>query len=107
MIPFFANNTSSGADGVGRIFDLYTPSNGRPATGSAVNSASIIGTAASGAMYSTTYAQFRDSGYQLVLDLLDRANLANYNDGNPSAYSYFNATVGMLALLTMTGNLTF
>jgi endo-1,4-beta-D-glucanase Y len=106
VIPFFANSTNAGADGVGRIFDLYTPSNGKPANGAAVNSGSIIGTAASGSMYNTAYAQFRDSGYQFVLDLLDRANLGNYNDGTKSAYSYFNATVGMLSLLTMTGNLT-
>jgi endo-1,4-beta-D-glucanase Y len=96
---FFAGK---GANGVGRIYDLYNP-NGMEASGAAVNSASIIGTAAAGAMSGSNTA-FVNDGYQLVLDLLNRGTLNNLNDGTKTAYSYFNATVGMLMLLTMSGN---
>jgi endo-1,4-beta-D-glucanase Y len=102
VIPFFAN--TAGGNGVGRIFDLYDPTNSREASGAAVNSASLIGMAASGAMFNaSTYRAFLDDGYQLVFDLLNRGTLAELGDGTKSAYSYFNATVGMMALLTMTG----
>ena len=94
--------SGKGANGVGRIYDLYNL-NGMEASGAAVNSASIIGTAASGAMSNSSYSTFMNDGYQLVFDLLNRAKL-NDDGVNKSAYSYFNATVGMLTLLTMSGN---
>jgi hypothetical protein len=98
---FFAGK---GQNGVGRIYDIYTPGTGIEASGAPVNSASIIGTAAVGAM-SGSNAAFVNDGYQLVLDLLNRGQLNNLMDGTKSAYSYYNATVGMLMLLTMSGNL--
>jgi endo-1,4-beta-D-glucanase Y len=96
---FFAGK---GMNGVGRIYDLYNL-NGMEASGAAVNSASIIGTAAAGAMGSSANAAFMNDGYQLTLDLLNRG-VYGYDGVNKSAYSYFNATVGMLMLLTMSGN---
>jgi endo-1,4-beta-D-glucanase Y len=94
--------SGKGANGIGRIYDLYNL-NGMEASGAAVNSASIIGTAAAGAMANTSYATFMNDGYQLVFDLLNRG-VYGYDGVNKSAYSYFNATVGMLMLLTMSGN---
>ncbi|HEY4185837.1 MAG TPA: glycosyl hydrolase family 8 [Polyangia bacterium] len=93
------------ANGIARLADIYTPSSSSPASGAAPNSASAIGSAAVGAMSDAQYQTFLDGGYQLVLDMLNRGTLANYNDGTKSAYSYYNATVGMLSLLAMTGNL--
>jgi len=97
---------TAGKDGVGRIFDTYTPSSGREASGAAVNSASILGTAAVGAMASGgSNKAFADDAYQAVFDLVTRGNLGDPGDGTKTAYSYYNATVGLLTLLTMTGNI--
>jgi endo-1,4-beta-D-glucanase Y len=104
IIKFFATNANAGLNGIGRIADKYTPSNGNAAS-PVVNSASIIGTAAVGAMSDPQFKTFLDDGYQLVFDLLNRATLGDPKDGTKSAYSYYNGTVGMLTLLTMTGNL--
>jgi endo-1,4-beta-D-glucanase Y len=104
---FMTNANANGQYGMGRIADLYN-TNGTAASGAAVNSASIIGTAAAGAMASShAMAQtFVNDGYQLVMDLLNRGRLNELGDGTMSAYSYYNATVGMLMLLTMSGNMT-
>jgi endoglucanase len=105
IIPFFANNANAALNGIGRMSDIYTPANGNAAS-AVVNSASIIGTAGVGAMSDAMFRTFLDDSYQLVLDLLNRGPvLANYGDNMLSAYSYYNATVGMLTLLSMTGNL--
>jgi endo-1,4-beta-D-glucanase Y len=96
------------ANGIGRIADLYTLGGapfGNAMTMSAPNSSSIIGTAAAGAMSDPAYQTFLNDGYQFVLDLLNRGTLDDPQDGTKSSYSYYNATVGMLTLLTMTGNL--
>jgi hypothetical protein len=101
----FFSNIANG--GVGRIFDLYNL-DGTVAANAAVNSASIIGTAASGAMANTQYATFRDDAFQLVMDLLNRGEIGDRlaaSTGVKSGYSYFNATVGMLMLLTMGGHM--
>ena len=102
---FFMNN-SRGGTGMGRIADLYSP-NGNPYTGAAANSASIIGTAAAGAMANNQ--QFVNDGYQLVMDLLNRGEIGDRLAASmsvKSGYSYYNATVGLLMLLTMSGNFT-
>ena len=93
-------------NGIGRISDKYTPSNGNAAS-AVVNSASIIGTAAVGAMADAQYKTFLDAGYQLVLDLVNRGSMGDdaTKDPKKTTYSYYNATVGLLTLLTMTGNL--
>jgi hypothetical protein len=104
---FFATNANAGKDGVGRIFDLYTL-NGSAASGSAPNSASIIGTAAVGAMASAgsggANKVFLDEAYQAVFDMVNRGTLAVVDASGKTPYSYFNATVGLLTLLLMTGN---
>jgi endo-1,4-beta-D-glucanase Y len=101
---FFSGKAANGA---GRVFDIYSLS-GTETSDAAVNSGSAIGTAASGAM-GTSYTTFMNNGYQLVLDLLNRGTIGDRlaTEANPqtkSGYSYFNATVGLLMLLTMTGN---
>ncbi len=96
---------SKAANGIGRVLDIYTPA-GNDVTGSAPNSASILGTAAVGAMSSTTNAAFMRDAYQAVFDMVTRASLAPVDTAGKTPYSYYNATVGMLTLLAMTGNLT-
>ncbi len=109
---FFAS-PSRGGGGVGRIYDKYNPNGTDYSAGGmmgALNSASIIGTSAVGAMANSTYATYVNDSYQLVLDLLNRGPIGDKagmltNPPTKSAYSYYNATVGMLMLLTMSGNL--
>lgn len=101
----FFSSPSRGGGGVGRILDIYNP-NGTDTANAASNSASIVGTAASGAMANTNYAPFVNDAYQMILDLLNRGDI---NDraaaaGKKSAYSYYNSTVGLLTLLTMNGS---
>ncbi len=101
---FFATNTNAGLNGIGRIFDLYS-ANGTAASGAAPNSASIIGTAAVGAMASPSAAgSFLNDAYQGVFDMVTRGKLAPADTSGKTPYSYYNATVGMLTLLMMTGN---
>jgi endo-1,4-beta-D-glucanase Y len=90
-------------NGVDRILDVYTLTGGA-GTGAAPNSLSVVGTAAVGAMASGSNAAFVQSGYQLVLDGVNRATLDAALTGAQSGYSYYNATVGLLTLLTMSGN---
>jgi endo-1,4-beta-D-glucanase Y len=100
---FFAGKAQYG---VGRVFDIYQLT-GTENGDAAVNSGSAIGTAASGAMSNTQYSSFMNAGYQLVLDLLNRGTIGDRlaaAQSVKSGYSYFNATVGLLVLLTMTGN---
>jgi hypothetical protein len=101
---FFANNANAGSQGVGKIFDLYQL-NGTAGSGAAPNSSSIIGTAAVGAMSSSTYHSFVNEAYQMVIDQATRGTMAPVDTTGKTPYSYFNATVGLLTLLTMTGNL--
>jgi endo-1,4-beta-D-glucanase Y len=102
MATFFSGQ---GAPGVGKIADLYQL-NGTTAGGAAPNSSSIIGTAAVGAMGSSVAAArtFVNDAYQMVLDQAIRGTLAPVDSTGKTPYSYFNATVGLLTLLTMTGN---
>ena len=104
---FFATNANAGLNGIGRIFDLYTM-NGGNVTGAAPNSASIIGTAAVGAMASAGASAankaFLDEAYQAVFDMATRGALAPLDTLGKTPYSYYNATVGMLTLLIMNGN---
>jgi endo-1,4-beta-D-glucanase Y len=104
IIKFFATNAAAGLNGVGRISDKYSP--GGAAQSPVVNSASIIGSAGVGAMADAQYQTFLDDSYQLVLDLVNRGSLGDpTHDPTKTAYSYYNATVGLLSLLSMTGNL--
>ena len=100
---FFATNKAAGANGIGFISDLYTLAD-PPDVGPnwAPNSSSAIGTAAVGAMASKNQ-QFLDDAYQAVFDATTRGTLAPLS-GTMTPYSYYNATVGLLTLLIMTGN---
>ncbi len=80
---------------------MYTPSGG-PVSGTAPNSASILGTAAVGAM-ATGNQTFLNNAYQAVFDTITRGNMAPVDAAGKTPYSYFNATVGLLTALIMTG----
>ena len=101
IVGFFAGKASTG---VGRVFDIYELT-GMETSNAAVNSGSAIGTAAAGAM-GTTQTAFMQDGWQLVIDLLNRGEIGDRlatSMSVKSGYSYFNATVGLLMLLTMSG----
>jgi endoglucanase len=99
---FFATNANAGLNGIGRIFDMYQL-NGTSAANAANNSASIIGTAAVGAMADGTNQKFINDAYQEVFDVVTRSTMSTIPPAK-TAYSYYNATVGLLTLLMMTGN---
>jgi endo-1,4-beta-D-glucanase Y len=97
---FFAGKANNG---IGTIVDVYdTSGNGKQ--GAAANSASIVGTAAIGAMVTAAsnpgHKAFLDRGYQFVLDAAYVPDPTIRAD----AYTYYNATVGLLMALTMSGN---
>ena len=102
---FFATNAFAGKDGIGRIYDIYNL-NGSQLTGTPNNSASILGTAAVGAMADGSQQTFLNDAYQGVFDLVARSTMSTLPTSTPQTtpYSYYNATVGMLTLLMMTGN---
>ncbi|MGC4086960.1 MAG: glycosyl hydrolase family 8 [Polyangiaceae bacterium] len=101
---FFATNANAGLNGVDRIFDIYQLNGGTGPGGP--NSASVVGTAAVGAMASSVSSKqpFLDDAYQAVLDTINRANIAPKDTQGRTPYSYYNATVGLLTALIMTGN---
>jgi endo-1,4-beta-D-glucanase Y len=103
---YFANIAQRGT---GFIMDMYTPSGGSVA-GTANNSASMLGTAAVGAMAAGNQT-FLNDAYQAVFDILTRGTMAppiytgvDSRSSPQPTYGYANATVGMLTLLIMTGN---
>jgi hypothetical protein len=97
---FFAGKANNG---IGTIFDVYDTS-GNPKSGAAANSASIVGTAAIGAMVTAGtnagHKKFLDSAYQFVLDAAYVPDPTIRAD----SYTYYNATVGLLMAITMSGN---
>jgi endo-1,4-beta-D-glucanase Y len=95
---FFA---SAATNGIGFVQDMYTPSGG-PVSGTAPNSASILGTAGVGAMATGNQA-FLNTAYQAVFDTITRGSMAPVDAAGKTPYSYFNATVGLLTALMMTG----
>ncbi len=106
---FFATNANAGKNGVSRIFDVYDPKTSNVPTSGVTagnNSASIIGTAAVGAMADGSNQQFIEDAFQATFDIVSRGSLdtTDTSAGAKTAYSYFNATVGMMTLLMMTGN---
>jgi endoglucanase len=101
-VGFFSGKAAAG---IGRVLDIYTPGGGDVA-GSAPNSASIIGTSAVGAMSSASFQTYLNDAYQAIFDMSNKATLAPIDTMGRTPYSYYNATVGMLTLLMMTGNFT-
>jgi hypothetical protein len=105
---FFATNANAGLNGVGRIFDMYDPATNNAAAATPTpqnNSGSIIGTAAVGAMADGTQQTFTNDAYQFVFDLITRTSLSTdtKDTSKKTPYSYYNATVGMLTALILTG----
>jgi hypothetical protein len=103
---FLSNNTTffagKAANGIGRVVDMYTPT-GAVITGSPMsvpNSMSAVGTAGVGAMASGGNSAFMNRAYRFILD----ASYTSDPSTQASAYTYFNATVGLLTALTMSGN---
>jgi len=104
---FLTNNAaffaSKAASGIGRIVDIYTLSGG--ANGDAApNSMSVVGTAGVGAM--AVGNTFMNSAYRFILDASYTPASTIPDSGGKIAYTYFNATVGLLSALTMSGNLS-
>jgi endo-1,4-beta-D-glucanase Y len=100
---FFATQATNG---MGRVVDIYQ-TNGTPLTGAKYNSMSIIGTAGAGAMYSAgstaTHKQFLDRAWRFLLDASYTPD-PTFRGGATGAYTYYNATVGLLTALTLSGN---
>jgi hypothetical protein len=95
-------NGVAGTNGIGRVLDVYDTS-GNAGSNAAPNSLSIVGTSGVGAMHSSTYSAYANQAWQLVLDGLNRASL-DVNSGQTSGYSYYNATIGLMTALSMSGN---
>jgi endo-1,4-beta-D-glucanase Y len=94
---------TAAANGIGYVQDMYQ-TNGGPVSNTAPNSASILGTAAVGAMAAGTNAAFVNAAYQAVFDTITRGTMAPVDPAGKTDYSYYNATVGLLTALIMTGN---
>ncbi len=110
LVGFFAGKAgalgAAGA-GLGTLGDIYTLT-GTVNSDSANNSMSLVGCAGVGAMGSTATnsATFRDRAWQFLLEGQYSANYT-YTNGQGSTkpgYTYYNATVGLLTALTMSGN---
>jgi endo-1,4-beta-D-glucanase Y len=101
LITFF-----SGLNGTASIYDIYTLNGATVSGTSEPNSMSIVGSAGVGSLSSPSFASFSSSAWQFVLDGENRASLDTVIATGATAYSYsyYNATVGLLTLLTMSGN---
>jgi endoglucanase len=97
---FFQSQTAAGIAKLPDILNLDGSAGPSPAP----NSSSIIGTAAVGAMSDAAYKTFLDDAYQSIFDQTTRGTMAPVDTAGKTPYSYYNATVGLLTLLTMTGN---
>jgi endo-1,4-beta-D-glucanase Y len=102
---FLTNNASffasKSATGVGRLVDIYTLS-GAPNSDAEPNSMSIVGTAGVGAM--AVGNAFASTAYHFVLDASYTPASFIPDSSGKIAYTYFNATVGLITALTMSGN---
>jgi endo-1,4-beta-D-glucanase Y len=103
LIGFFSSQASS--KGISSIRDVYDL-NGTADTTGEPNSMSIVGCAGVGSLSSSSFASFSSSAWQFVLDGENRASLDTVvKTGSTSySYTYYNATVGLLTLLSMSGN---
>ncbi len=110
VVGFFAGlaGAQGGAStGISRIGDIYQ-SSGTVNSDSAYNSMSLIGCAGVGAMGSTATnaATFRDRAWQFLLEgqYTDNPIFKVGNSSTKAGYTYYNATVGLLTAMTMSGN---
>jgi endo-1,4-beta-D-glucanase Y len=106
ITEFFAEKHLPG--GIGTIADVYELDGTKPPT-SKLNSMSIIGCAAVGAMAAKpnqARISFIDRGYQFLLDAAYTPDPKARSGDTTTVYTYYNATVGLLTALTLTGNFT-
>ena len=101
---FFA--AQSKTTGLGRLADIYA-TGGTRGNNAKPNSMSLIGTAAAGAMAiaasNADAKSFLDRSYQFLLDATYTPDPAAAT-GTMQTYTYYNATVGLLMALTLSGN---
>jgi endo-1,4-beta-D-glucanase Y len=101
---FFAAQSKTA--GLGGLADIYGTTGSRGANAKP-NSMSLIGTAAAGAMViagsNADAKSFLDRSYQFLLDAQYTPDPAAVT-GTAKSYTYYNATVGLLMALTMSGN---
>src|SRR5215831_18826962 len=100
------NNTNffigKATNGMGRVVDIYQMG-GIINSDAAPNSMSAVGSAGVGAMANASNATakaFLDRAYRFILDASYTSDPASQTKG----YTYFNATVGLLTAITMSGN---
>jgi|GEM_PF-2018916 len=111
VVGFFAGKAgagkSSNSGGLGTIGDIYD-SSGSTTSNSANNSMSLLGCAGSGALAytGTNAATFRDRVWAFLLEGHYTRNYmyTNGDSATKPGYTYYNATVGLLTALTMSGN---
>jgi endo-1,4-beta-D-glucanase Y len=108
VVGFFAG--ASDTEGLSSIADIYE-ANGTVATGAsayAYNSMSLLGCAGVGAMGSTASgaASFRDRVWLFLLggQYTDNPTFKVGNSSTKPGYTYYNATVGLITAMTMSGN---
>jgi hypothetical protein len=109
VVGFFAG--ASNTAGLSSLGDIYE-GNGTIATGAsalAYNSMSLLGSAGVGAMGSTATgaASFRDRVWLYLLDGLytDNPTFKIGVSGTKPGYTYYNATVGLITAMAMSGNM--
>jgi endo-1,4-beta-D-glucanase Y len=93
---FFA---SQATNGIGRVYDNYTMTGGAGGAMPEPNSMSAIGAAGVGAMAAGNTA-FANAAWHFLLD----ASYTPDPTTRATAYTYFNATVGLMTALTLSGN---
>ena len=66
----------------------------------------MLGTSAVGAMSNSQFQTYVNDAYQAVFDMANRGKLSDPVpfDATKTPYSYFNATVGLMTMLFMTGD---
>jgi endoglucanase len=104
VVGFFDGESKT--DGLSSLWDVYDPQTGNDGTGAAHNSMSLIGCAGVGAMAIDSSSSFRDRTWEFVMDGAYTPNptFKYGTSSNRPGYTYYNATVGMLTALVMTGN---
>jgi endoglucanase len=104
---FFSSKAGATA-GLGSLADLYNADGTVCAACSSAakqNSMSLIGTMTAGAMATGSAANqaFIDRGWHFLLDGAYTAD-PTFRTGATTAYTYYNATVGLITALTLSGN---
>ena len=106
IVGFF--NTNSTTTGLSSLEDIYQTSGTKDTSNGANNSMSLIGCAGVGAMSVSSASSFADRAWQFLLEGQYTANptfVTGVSGSVKPGYTYYNATVGVLTMLTMSGNL--